>query len=99
MPQKEAGWRTEPPVSDPSATGVTPAATSAAEPPEEPPGTRSGNSGCCTRPKADHSVDDPIANSSMFALQAMNAPASRSRLTAVASKGEMYPSRIRDAQV
>src|SRR6478609_10372276 len=98
-PQKLAGWRTEPPVSEPRATGVTPAATSAADPPEEPPGTRSGNSGCCTRPKAEYSVEEPIANSSMFALQATNAPASRSRFTAVASKGEMYPSRIREAQV
>ena len=40
MPQKLAGCRTEPPVSDPSATGTTPAATSAADPPLEPPGTR-----------------------------------------------------------
>jgi hypothetical protein len=39
-PQNAAGCRTEPPVSEPSAIGTRPAATAAAEPPEEPPGTR-----------------------------------------------------------
>ena len=39
MPQKLAGCRTEPPVSEPSAAGTTPAATSAADPPDDPPGT------------------------------------------------------------
>ena len=41
-PQNAAGCRTEPPVSEPSAIGTMPAATAAAEPPDEPPGTRSG---------------------------------------------------------
>ncbi len=41
-PQNAAGWRTDPPVSEPSAAGVTPAATSAAEPPLDPPGTQVG---------------------------------------------------------
>jgi hypothetical protein len=88
MPQKLAGWRTEPPVSDPRAAGTTPAATSAADPPDEPPGTRSGSIGCRTRPKAECSVDDPIANSSRFVFAAINAPAARSRVTTVASNGE-----------
>ena len=39
-PQKEAGKRIEPPVSDPIDTVHSSAATAAAEPPEEPPGTR-----------------------------------------------------------
>ena len=39
MPQKDAGWRIDPPVSVPSAAMHWPAATAAAEPPEEPPGT------------------------------------------------------------
>ena len=38
MPQSEAGWRTEPPVSVPIAHGAVPAATAAALPPLEPPG-------------------------------------------------------------
>ena len=42
MPQKLAGTRTEPPVSEPTAKSTSPPATAAAEPLEEPPGTRSG---------------------------------------------------------
>ena len=38
-PQSDAGWRIEPPVSEPSAQSASPAATAAAEPPLEPPGT------------------------------------------------------------
>ena len=41
IPHSDAGWRIEPPVSEPSAKGAKPAATAAAEPPLEPPGTRS----------------------------------------------------------
>lgn len=40
MPQKLAGQRTEPPVSEPRASGTSQEATAAALPPEEPPGTR-----------------------------------------------------------
>ena len=36
---KLAGWRIEPPVSEPSAASTSPEATAAAEPPEDPPGT------------------------------------------------------------
>ena len=63
-----------PPVSEPSATRHSPAATAAAEPPEEPPGTRSRSQGLCVGKKAEFSVDEPIANSSMFALPTMTAP-------------------------
>src|SRR5829696_2700639 len=38
VPQKEAGRMIEPPVWVPSAIGVMPAATAAAEPDDEPPG-------------------------------------------------------------
>ena len=41
----DAGARTEPPVSLPSAISARPAATADAEPEEEPPGTRSGAAG------------------------------------------------------
>ena len=44
-PQKDAGPRTEPPVSLPSAISTRPAATAAAEPDDEPPGTRPGAAG------------------------------------------------------
>src|SRR5699024_10883111 len=38
-PQNPAGRRTEPPVSEPSENGTYPAATAAAGPPDDPPGT------------------------------------------------------------
>ena len=44
-PHSAAGWRIEPPVSVPSASGAIEAATAAAEPPLEPPGTRSRSHG------------------------------------------------------
>ena len=44
------------------------AATAAAEPPEEPPGTRAGSHGLRVGLNALCSVDEPIANSSMFVL-------------------------------
>lgn len=39
-PQWAAGWRMEPPVSEPMAYHTSPTATAAAAPPEEPPGER-----------------------------------------------------------
>src|SRR5688572_22717174 len=98
-PQKDAGCRTDPPVSEPSAAGTAPAQTSAAEPPDEPPGTRALSSGCTTRPYAECSVEEPIANSSQLVLPAISAPAAFSFATAVASYGERYPSRMRDPQL
>src|SRR6476469_8073401 len=41
-PQQAAGMRTDPSPSSPCATGTNPAATAAAEPPEEPPELRAG---------------------------------------------------------
>src|SRR3954470_106121 len=95
-PQNAAGCRTDPPVSDPSAMFTMPAATAAADPPDEPPGTRVGSIGLRAGPNALFSVDDPIANSSMFDFATMTAPASRSRATAVASNGLTSPSRMRE---
>ena len=85
MPQNAAGWRIDPPVSVPVAAGTRPAATAAAEPPDEPPGTRSTSHGLATGPKKLVSLVDPIANSSMFVLPTMTAPAARSCATTVAS--------------
>ena len=41
-PQYAAGTRTDPPVSDPTAKSASPAATAAAEPDDDPPGSRPG---------------------------------------------------------
>jgi hypothetical protein len=75
----------EPPVSVPSVAAARSAATAAAEPPDEPPGTRSRSQGLRVGKKAEFSVDEPMANSSMLSLPSSTAPASRSRATAVAS--------------
>ena len=48
-PEKLAGWRIEPPVSVPVAAGSRRAATAAAEPPDEPPGTRAASQGLLHR--------------------------------------------------
>jgi hypothetical protein len=58
-PQSAAGWRIDPPVSDPSPIGANPAATATALPPDEPPGTRLGSWGFLDGPKAEFSVELP----------------------------------------
>src|ERR1700686_3255139 len=98
-PHNEAGCRTEPPVSEPSASDAKPAATAAAEPPLDPPGTRESSCGLRVGPNAEFSVELPIANSSRLVLPTATAPASRTRCTTVASYGGRHPSRIRDEHV
>ena len=80
-----AGWRMEPPVSEPMASGAWNAASAAALPPPEPPGTRSVSHGLRVGPYAEFSVDEPIANSSMLVLPRIGMPAARSRAVTVAS--------------
>ena len=87
-PQNAAGWRIEPPVSVPVAAGASRAATSAALPPDEPPGTRSTSHGFATGPCTLFSFDEPIANSSMFALPSVTVPAAARRSTTAASNGD-----------
>ena len=80
-----AGCRIEPPVSVPVAAGAMRAATAAADPPEEPPGTFFRSHGFFTGPYQLVSFEEPIANSSMFALPSVITPACDSRSTTVAS--------------
>src|SRR5215212_3226836 len=87
MPHSAAGWRIEPPVSVPIAHGAVPAATAAADPPLEPPGTRRGSQGFLTGPKPEFSFEEPIANSSWLVLPSTGAPARTSFSTAVAVYG------------
>ena len=94
-----AGWRMEPPVSVPIASGAWKAASAAALPPPEPPGTRSVSHGLRVGPYAEFSVELPMANSSMFVLPRIGMPAARSRVVTVASYGGFQPSRIFDPQV
>src|SRR5438309_11318500 len=98
-PHNAAGWRIDPPVSDPSASGAIADATAAALPPLEPPGTRLGSWGLRVGPKAEFSVELPMANSSRFVLPMGMPPAARMRETTVALYGGSQPSRILDEQV
>src|SRR3954466_11110389 len=98
-PQRAAGWRIEPPVSEPSERDAKPAGTAAALPPLEPPGTRVGSHGLRVGPKAEFSVELPMANSSRLVLPTTTAPAAANRVTTVASYGGRQPSRMRDEQV
>ena len=67
-PQSDAGWRILPPVSDPNAHGAMSAATAAALPPDDPPGTLSKSHGLWVLKNAEFSVELPIANSSMLSF-------------------------------
>src|SRR3954452_24964845 len=88
-PVKAAGWRIEPPVSVAVAPRHSRAATAAAEPTDEPPGT-SGvpatpaspcactfepwrRHGETTGPKQEVSFDEPMANSSLLSLPSITA--------------------------
>src|SRR6202012_366772 len=94
VPVTAAGWRIEPPVSVPVAARQRLPDTAAAEPPEEPPGTRfwlesRARQGLNTGPKAEVSFDEPIANSSMLVLPSITAPASHRFCETVDSYGGM----------
>ena len=75
MPLNEAGCRIDPPVSVPNAAKTSPAATAAAEPPEDPPGTRVRSHGFLVCLKPEFSVEEPIANSSRLVLPTLIEPA------------------------
>src|SRR5579872_2514949 len=76
-----------------------PAATAAADPPLDPPGTRLRSRGLWVGPKAEFSVDEPMANSSRLVLPNGTAPRETRRCTAVAVYGGHHPSRMRDPHV
>ena len=86
-------------MSVPSAHTAAPAATAAALPPLDPPGTRERSHGLCTGPYAEFSFEEPIANSSQFVLPTSTAPSPDSRVHAVQSYGGTYPSRIFEPHV
>lgn len=80
-PQKEAGLRSDPPMSLPSAMGVSRAASAAAAPPLEPPTERSRRYGLRVGPKTRFTVLDPAANSGTLVLPMSTAPACMIRST------------------
>ena len=72
-------------MSVPVAPAQSEAATAAAEPPDDPPGTCAVDQGLRVGLKALFSVEEPMANSSMFSLPSATAPAASSRAVTVDS--------------
>src|SRR5207249_6230715 len=89
----------DPPVSEPRAATHSSAATAAADPPLDPPGIDPRFQGLRLGPKAEFSVEEPIANSSKLVFPSNRYPWLRSRAITVASYGGTKLPRIRDAQV
>lgn len=86
-PQKLAGLRIEPPVSDPMAAAHSPAATAAADPPLDPPGMHDRSHGLRVG-----GVSVPQAYSCVRVLPIRIAPAARSRVaTALSHSGKCAP--------
>src|SRR5215217_5676130 len=86
-PTKHAGMRTEPPPSEPVASGTMPAAIAAPDPPLEPPGVRSRFHGFRVTPKTRFFVSPVKPNSGVFVLPTTIAPAAFNRATCVESQG------------
>src|SRR5205809_4527907 len=84
-PQQAAGMRMEPPPSLAWATGTTPEATAAAEPPEEPPGVRFTSQGFLAGPYNRDSVTGGKPNSGTFVLAKGMKPARLNLATTCAS--------------
>ena len=88
--------RIEPPWSPPSASSISPAARAAALPFDEPPGAWLGLRGLRTVAKTSFPSMAAPSPSLTVVLPTMVAPASKSRVTAVASTSAMTPSRWRE---
>src|SRR6185295_3869452 len=98
------GHRIDPSVSVPTATAHRLAAEAAAEPDDEPHGSRSSTYGLRVKPpRALQPLNEPkprkFAHSDRFALPRMTAPAARSWLTRSASRGTRLPTSASDPAV
>ena len=67
-PQKLAGLRNEPPMSEPCASQAMPVASAAAAPPEEPAAERDRSQGLRVAPNTSLKVLAPAPNSGVFDL-------------------------------
>jgi hypothetical protein len=65
-PQKLAGVRSDPAMSEPWASQAQPVASAAAAPPEDPPAERVGFHGLAVVPKTSLKVWPPAPNSGVF---------------------------------
>ena len=84
-PQNEAGIRIEPPMSVPISNEVSPAATAAAAPPDDPPGTRSAFHGFTVVPNIGLKAWTSPDQRGRFVLPNTIAPAAFSAATVGAS--------------
>src|SRR5262249_5638629 len=82
----------DPPWSPPMAMSHSPATTSAALPLEEPPADRFGSCGLSTGPVSEVWLPPEKQRCSHTALPTISPPASRMRVTMVASTSGTYPS-------
>src|SRR3546814_1598535 len=78
-PLNPAGMRVDPPPSLAVPHGMSPAATAAAVPPDDPPGVRLGSHGLRVMPHARVLVQLRVPNSGAAVLPIGNAPAARNR--------------------
>jgi len=98
-PHHEAGERTEPPVSSPSETAQSAAATATPEPADEPPVSCSVFQGLRGWPKGN-SIVPPSANSVRLSLPSRMPPAAvRRAITVASSSGTLSASRREPAVV
>gem|GEM_PF-6562866 len=92
----DAGIRSEPPPSVPSASALTPAATLAAAPALEPPGVRVRSQGLRVMPVNGESPTALQPNSLVVVLPMMQPPAALIRSAAGASTWARLPARVRE---
>jgi hypothetical protein len=90
-PQSDAGMRSEPPVSEPVQIGSMPAASAAAEPPEEPPALSAGLNGLPVAPHTGLRELAPAPMSGTLVLAVTMAPAARSFATRALSLAGTLP--------
>src|ERR1700742_4554612 len=98
-PEYAAGIRIEPPPSLPVEIGILPDAPAAADPPDEPPGVRSGFHGLRVTPCRYVRVQLTDPNSGDVVSPTNTAPAARRRAVSVASLVAMSCSKTFDACV
>ncbi len=86
-PFHDAGRRVEPPPSLACATGTRPAATAAADPPEDPAGERVRSHGLLVGPNDGGWVLGEEPSSGRFVLPSVTKPARRNRAPSSVSDG------------
>src|SRR5437588_8843771 len=98
-PEYDDGMRIEPPPSLPVQIGIIPDATAAADPPDDPPGVRSGFHGLRVVPCRNDRVQFTDPNSGDVVRPTKTAPAARRRAVSVQSRSAMSCSNTFDACV